>query len=59
VGVVEDTVYTSVRWKDHAMYFLPILQRSASDKTPIDQDYDLYAGEIVLEATHPIPIWSL
>jgi macrolide transport system ATP-binding/permease protein len=54
VGVVEDTVYTSVRWKDHAMYFLPILQRPANDKTPIDADYDLYAGTIVLETAHPI-----
>ncbi len=23
VGVVEDTVYESVRWKEHWMYFLP------------------------------------
>jgi predicted permease len=53
VGVVEDTVYTSVRWKDHAMYFLPILQRPASDKTPIDQDDDLYAGTIVLATARP------
>jgi macrolide transport system ATP-binding/permease protein len=54
VGVVEDTAYTSVRWKDHAMYFLPILQRPASDKTPIDEDSDLYAGTIVLETAHPV-----
>lgn len=54
VGVVEDTVYNSVRWKDHAMYFLPILQRPASDKTPIDQDDELYIGTIVLETAHPI-----
>jgi macrolide transport system ATP-binding/permease protein len=54
VGVVEDTVYTDVRLKDHAMYFLPILQRAPSDKTPIDRDDDLYANAIVLETTHPI-----
>jgi hypothetical protein len=24
VGVAEDTVYTSPRWKDHCMYFVPI-----------------------------------
>ena len=29
VGVVEDTAYESVRWKDHAMYFLPMMQRAA------------------------------
>src|SRR5262249_39276506 len=38
VGVVEDTVYTSVRWKDHSMYFLPITQRAPSDRIPIEQD---------------------
>jgi hypothetical protein len=26
VGVVEDTVYTSVLWKKHAMYFTPLMQ---------------------------------
>lgn len=55
VGVVEDTVYTSVRLKNHAMYFLSILQRPPSDKTPIDQDYDMYAEDIVLETAHPTP----
>ena len=29
VGVVEDTVYHDVRWKDHLMYFVPSLQRPA------------------------------
>jgi hypothetical protein len=28
VGVVADTTYTSVRSKQHRMYFLPILQRA-------------------------------
>ena len=36
VGVVDDTTYTAVQWKDHAMFFAPITQRPASDKTPID-----------------------
>ena len=29
VGVAEDTVYSSVRWKDHSMYFLPIMRGAA------------------------------
>ena len=32
VGVVEDTTYTSVYWKNHAMYFLPLTQRAGSAK---------------------------
>jgi macrolide transport system ATP-binding/permease protein len=54
VGVVEDTVYTTVRWKEHPMYFVPILQRPASDKGPIDEDFDLYARTIVLQTAYPI-----
>jgi macrolide transport system ATP-binding/permease protein len=54
VGVVEDTAYTSVQWKDHFMYFLPITQRSPSSKSPIEQDTSLYAGAIVLETSHPM-----
>lgn len=54
VGIVEDTVYTSVRWKERLMYFIPILQRPASEKGPLDQDFDLYARTIVLETAHPI-----
>ena len=34
VGVVEDTTYTSVYWKDHAMYFLPLTQRAGSANDP-------------------------
>jgi hypothetical protein len=37
VGVVEDTVYSSVRWTDHLMVFAPTLQRPASDG-PIEKD---------------------
>jgi predicted permease len=54
VGVVEDTTYTSVQWKNHAMYFLPITQRPASDKQPTDMDIGLYAGTIVLETARPV-----
>jgi len=54
VGVVEDTVYTTARWKDHRMYFLPMMQRPASDKAPIEEDTSLYAGAIVLETQSPM-----
>jgi macrolide transport system ATP-binding/permease protein len=56
VGVVEDTVYTSVRWKDHRMYFAPILQRPARiQKTrPIEKDESLYAGAMVIATSRPI-----
>ena len=54
VGVVEDTVYTSARWKDHRMFFVPMMQRPARMKEPIDQDESLYAGAIVLQTEHPI-----
>jgi predicted permease len=49
VGVVEDTAYTSARWKNHVMYFLPMMQRPASATDPIEQDESLYAGAIVLQ----------
>jgi macrolide transport system ATP-binding/permease protein len=54
VGVVEDTTYVTVRWTDHAMYFLPMMQRASSDKDPIDTDLSLYAGAIVLETAQPM-----
>jgi macrolide transport system ATP-binding/permease protein len=54
VGVVEDTVYTDVRIKNHAMSFVPILQRGASDKRPIDKVGALYAGTMVLETSRPM-----
>jgi macrolide transport system ATP-binding/permease protein len=59
VGVVEDTTYTSVYWKDHAMYFLPLTQRagSANDPSPdasIDKDQSMYAGALVIQTAHPI-----
>jgi macrolide transport system ATP-binding/permease protein len=54
VGVVDDTTYTSVQWKDHAMFFVPITQRPASDKTPIATDISLYAGAIVIQSDRPM-----
>jgi macrolide transport system ATP-binding/permease protein len=54
VGVVEDTAYTDARWKDHAMYFVPMLQRPASDKGPIEDDEMMYAGAIVLHTAYPM-----
>jgi predicted permease len=54
VGVVEDTIYTDVRMKDHPMTFAPMLQRAASDKRPIDKVGALYAGAIVLETSRPM-----
>jgi len=54
VGVVQDTVYQDVRLKDHLMYFVPLLQRPASDKTPIENDEMMYVGAFVLKASHPI-----
>jgi macrolide transport system ATP-binding/permease protein len=54
IGVVEDTVYTSVRWKDHYMYFLPLTQHPASWKDPMEKDESMYAGAIVLHAERPM-----
>jgi len=56
VGVVEDTVYTSVRWKNHSMYFVPLLQRPARvQKTrPIEKDEGVYAGAMVLATDRPM-----
>jgi len=58
VGVVEDTTYTSVYWKDHAMYFLPLTQPSGvtnDPDNPLDKDQSMYAGAIVIQTDHPIP----
>ena len=54
VGVVEDTAYASVRWKDHRMYFIPMMQRFASNKDPIEDDTSLYAGAMVIETERPM-----
>jgi len=58
VGVVEDTTYTSVYWKNHAMYFLPLTQRAGSDNdpdNPLEKDQSLYAGALVIQTSRPIP----
>jgi predicted permease len=58
VGVVEDTTYTSVYWKDHAMYFLPLTQPAgvANDpENPVDEDLSTYAGAIVIQTGRPVP----
>ena len=54
MGVVEDTAYTTVRWKNHRMYFVPMMQRPANSKQPIENDESLYAGAIVLETERPV-----
>jgi len=54
VGVVEDTVYTSVREGDHLMYFVPMMQRPKSTKLPIEKGDSLYMGSIVLGTDHPM-----
>jgi macrolide transport system ATP-binding/permease protein len=54
VGVVEDTTYTSVYWKNHAMYFLPLTQ-PAGLPAPGDPDGTVYAGAIVIETAHSVP----
>jgi ABC-type antimicrobial peptide transport system permease subunit len=54
VGVVDDTVYQDVRWKDHLMYFVPLLQRTASTKTPIEDDDGMYVAAFVVKTSHPI-----
>lgn len=54
VGVVEDSAYTTVRWKDHKMYFVPMMQRPAITKEPIENDESLYAGAIVLQTERPM-----
>lgn len=55
VGVVEDTAYQSATWKDHLMYFVPLLQRAPSDTTPIETDENMYAGAIVLKTSGRMP----
>jgi predicted permease len=54
IGVVEDTAYQSVRWKDHSMYFLGMTQRPKSEKDPIEEDLSLYAGAIVVQTDRPM-----
>src|ERR1700691_3741632 len=56
VGVVEDTTYTSIYWKNHPMFFLPLTQRSDSANDPdyhLDKDQSMYAGALVIQTGHP------
>ena len=53
-GVVEDTAYTDATWKNHAMYFVPLPQRPADIKKPIENDEMMYASAIVLKTAHPM-----
>jgi macrolide transport system ATP-binding/permease protein len=55
VGVVEDTAYQSATWKDHMMYFVPLLQRPPGETLPIEKDENMYAGAIVLKTSRPLP----
>ena len=52
VGVVEDSTYTSVRWKDHSMFFVPAMQ--PNPEIPVDQDENLYVGAVVLQTERPM-----
>ena len=54
VGVVEDSAYSTVRWENHRMYFLPLLQRPPSAREPIDNDISLYAGAMVIQTDRPV-----
>ena len=53
VGVVEDTAYTSVRWKNHSMFVVPMTQHPAS-WNPIENDESMYAGTVVLQTERPM-----
>jgi macrolide transport system ATP-binding/permease protein len=58
VGVVEDTTYTSVYWKNHTMYFLPLTQPAGTASDPdyhLDKDQSMYAGAIVIQTSRPMP----
>src|SRR5579863_4500485 len=54
VGVVQDTTYGSVRWKDHSMFFLCLLQPPASDKKPADMANYVFVRAIALETARPM-----
>ena len=54
VGVVEDTTYLSVRWKNHMMYFVPMMQRPVNTQERVEDDLSLYAGAMVIETERPM-----
>jgi hypothetical protein len=51
VGVVQDTTYGSVGWKEHSMFFMRLLQQPAWDKKPADY---VSTRAIVLETARPM-----
>jgi predicted permease len=53
-GVVEDTAYTNATWTNHAMYFVPLLQRPTGIKKPIENDEMMYASALVLKTARPM-----
>jgi macrolide transport system ATP-binding/permease protein len=56
VGVVEDTTYTSIYLKNHAMYFLPLTQRAGNANDPtysLDKDQSMYAGALIIQTARP------
>jgi macrolide transport system ATP-binding/permease protein len=60
VGVVEDTTYSSVYWKNHAMYFLPLTQRAGNAHDPdpgssLEHDLSMFAGALVIQTSRPVP----
>jgi macrolide transport system ATP-binding/permease protein len=58
VGVVENTTYSSIYWKNHAMYFLPLTQLAGNAKDPnghIEKDLSMFAGAMVIQTSRPIP----
>jgi predicted permease len=60
VGVVEDTTYSSIYWKNHAMYFLPLTQRAGNAHDPdpgssLEHDLSMFAGALVIQTSRPVP----
>jgi macrolide transport system ATP-binding/permease protein len=60
VGVVEDTTYSSIYWKNHAMYFLPLTQRAGNAHDPdpgnsVEHDLSMFAGALVIQTSRPVP----
>jgi macrolide transport system ATP-binding/permease protein len=60
VGVVEDTTYSSIYWKNHAMYFLPLTQRAGNVHDPdpgssVEHDLSMFAGALVIQTSRPVP----
>ncbi len=55
VGVTEETSYQDVRLNyHHPMFFVPLAQRSATPAMPIEKDFMMYAGTMVIETSHPM-----